>query len=182
MTDITTPDPPVPPDPEAAGSGQGKGPNLADALRRHWLILVAVALLLFCFAAILTLSDSLTQSEALADQQAGEIDDLDAEVLTMSAEIDELQGDLRRSESSLSVARSARAEAEDRAEACEALPDDVAEVLNWMADYMDWIELSQSNIYAAVAQGDAMLAEQKRVLDQLSVSLTPCTLASGGSS
>jgi hypothetical protein len=144
----------------------------------HFLAPVLGVVLVICLVALVTARAQLADSEALADEQAEEIIDLDAEVTAMGEEIDDLEGDLRRSESSLSVMRSARDEAVAVAAACEDLPGDVSGLLEWMVNFIEWSELGQTNIVAAAAQADAMVAEQERVLDPLGVSLELCRDAS----
>ena len=179
MTATTTPDPS---DSEPTGAGRPEhdiGPGGVPALvRRHWPLLAAGVALVICLVALVTARAQLADSEALADERAEEIVDLDAEVTAMGEEIGDLEDDLRRSESSLSVMRSARDEAVAAAAACEELPGDVTALLEWVVDFIEWSELSRTNIAAAAAQGDAMVAEQERVLDPLGESLERCRDAS----
>jgi len=182
MTDSTTPDPPdledelshidlFPQEERSSGGG------LAWA-RQHFLLLAAGAAVLLLLAGLVNVSGDLSDSEALATQRAEEIDDLDGEVLALAGEVDDLEDDLRRSESSLSVMRSARDEAEATVEACEPLPGNVTQLLSYMVDFIEWAELGQTNVAAAAAQGDAMVAQQERVLGPLGETLERCRDAS----
>jgi len=182
MTDSTTPDPPdledelghidlFPQEERSPGGGSAWA-------RQHFLLLAAGAAVLLLLAGLVNVSGDLSDSEALATQRAEELDDLEAEAVAMGEEIGDLEDDLRRSESSLSVMRSARDEAEATVEACEPLPGDVAQLLSYMVDYMEWVSLAQTNIAAAAAQGDAIVAQQERVLAPLSETLERCRDAS----
>jgi len=108
------------------------------------------------------------------ETQASEIETLDDQVGKLSGVNDDLDIKVTDLESSLESARDERDDAEERAQACESLPQDVYLLIEWVTEYMDWATLVRTNPAAAVAQGDGLLDDQERVLAALAESVIDC--------
>ena len=159
--------------------------RLRDGLRDHWPTIAAgataAAIAITGIVTITGLNDDLDTADTLTDTLTVQIDDLNATVETLDGQVDKLTGvndsldteiegleeALGTAETNLATARNDRDRAETRAEACEALPADVYAL-------MDWVTLGRTNVYAAVAQGDALIDDQTQVLDDLTDSVLAC--------
>jgi len=173
---------------DEAGVDEESGSFFSRLTGERYAIAALVVLLAVVSAMMARTAGDRDDAEALAEGRAVEIADLDTEVAGLNSKVadlgeeivelsdgnDALVDSLQQTESNLSSARVDRDRAEDRAEACEGLPADVYALMAWVVDYMDWVDLSKTNIYAAVSQGDSLLAQQGRVLDDLTASLAGC--------